>query len=556
MASKRAGDSGPDSPAKRTKTAAPVVNPRRVRQLSELPMRPGPIVHWMSREQRADENWTLLKAVELAENQGTFVVVVFSLVHEFLGAGYRQFAFMLRGLEEVSARLDALGIPFVLLRGDPGTTVSKFAEAVGAGAVVTDFTPMRTGRQWVSRIAGSVKCPVLEVDSRNIVPCWVASNKIEYGARTIRPKIHSHLAEFLEPFPELCKPATPSSLSPEELGLLASQCSDPVPDGPEPVTEASASASASAAASEFGLAGHSSRLNWASILDHLTVDRSVKEVAWIKPGPAAANAMLASFLRRVKAYKDRNDPSKDATSVLSPYLHFGHISSQAAALAARAIRGSAPEQVDSFIEEMVVRRELCDNYVFYNQSGYDRLSGLYPQYGNASWAQKTLADHAEDKRGVVYSRGELERGETHDPLWNGMQAEMVHRGHMPGFNRMYWAKKILEWTSSPEEALEIAIYLNDKYELDGRDPNGYVGCAWAIAGLHDQGWAERPVFGKIRYMNLAGCLRKFDPSAYITRVARIVEAETSIKSSLASGNPPKLSKIGHRGQLWGLAGKR
>ncbi len=179
-------------------------------------------------------------------------------------------------------------------------------------------------------------------------------------------------------------------------------------------------------------------------------------------------------------------------------------------------RKVAPEAVDAFLEEMIVRRELSDNYCHHNPD-YDRLDGLYPQYGNDSWAQKTLREHAGDRREHVYSLEQFERAETHEALWNAAQLEMVHSGKMHGFMRMYWAKKILEWSSSPEEALRVAIHLNDKYELDGRDPNGYVGCAWAIAGLHDQGWAERAVFGKIRYMNEAGCRRKFDVAAYVRK---------------------------------------
>jgi len=208
--------------------------------------------------------------------------------------------------------------------------------------------------------------------------------------------------------------------------------------------------------------------------------------------------------------------------------HRREVRSSPCRLSAPTCPSSAPRShsgaVASFIEESIVRRELAENYCFFNPDGYDRLDGLYPQYDNNSWAQKTLREHAGDKREVVYTAEQLEKGRTHDELWNASQLEMVHTGKMHGFLRMYWAKKILEWTPSPGEALRIAIYLNDKYELDGRDPNGYVGCAWAIAGVHDQGWAERAVFGKIRYMNLAGCKRKFNVANYISRIKRIVQA--------------------------------
>ena len=218
----------------------------------------------------------------------------------------------------------------------------------------------------------------------------------------------------------------------------------------------------------------------------------------------------------------RNDPTRaDACSNLSPYIHFGQLSAQRAALQARR-KPSHNGARDSFLEELIIRRELTDNYCFYNRDGYDQLDGLYPQYGNDSWAQKSLRLHEHDTREHLYTRAQFEQAATHDELWNAAQLEMVHKGKMAGFLRMYWAKKILEWSPSPAEALSTAIWLNDKYELDGRDPNGYVGCAWAIAGLHDQGWREREVFGKIRYMNYAGCKRKFNIGKYVGQIARLV----------------------------------
>jgi deoxyribodipyrimidine photo-lyase len=236
----------------------------------------------------------------------------------------------------------------------------------------------------------------------------------------------------------------------------------------------------------------------------------------ITPGPVlsgekAARKMLQEFLQaKLAAYPDkRNDPNEDAQSNLSPYLHFGQIAAQRAALEVE--ESSAPRLARAaFLEELVVRRELSDNFCFYNPH-YDRVAG-FPQ-----WAQSTLAAHRRDPRPYLYSRDELERAETHDDLWNAAQLEMVQRGKMHGYLRMYWAKKILEWTESPEQALDIAIYLNDKYELDGRDPNGYTGIAWSIGGVHDRAWGERPVFGKIRYMSYGGSKGKFDVRAYVQK---------------------------------------
>ena len=201
----------------------------------------------------------------------------------------------------------------------------------------------------------------------------------------------------------------------------------------------------------------------------------------------------------------------DALSNLSPYLHFGHLAPQRAALEASKHRAAHKASVEGFLEELVVRRELADNYCHYVEN-YDSLDAAY------DWAKQTLAVHAGDKREFLYTREQFEAAQTHDKLWNAAQKEMVATGKMHGYIRMYWAKKILEWTASPEEALQVSIWLNDKWELDGRDPNGYVGCMWSVAGIHDQGWGERAVFGKIRYMNFAGCKRKFDVDKYCARV--------------------------------------
>jgi len=206
----------------------------------------------------------------------------------------------------------------------------------------------------------------------------------------------------------------------------------------------------------------------------------------------------------------------NALSGLSPWLHFGQISAQRCALRIRQVgeakTASTGEKkgCESFIEESIVRRELSDNFCFYN-ANYDKLEGA------AGWAQQTLKDHEKDKREHLYSMEELEKGNTHDDLWNAAQLQMVREGKMHGFLRMYWAKKILEWSPTPKEALERCIRLNDRYELDGRDPNGYVGCMWSVCGVHDMGWKEREVFGKIRFMNYAGCKRKFDVPGFVAK---------------------------------------
>jgi deoxyribodipyrimidine photo-lyase len=237
----------------------------------------------------------------------------------------------------------------------------------------------------------------------------------------------------------------------------------------------------------------------------------VAEIEWIKPGEKEGKMTLKNFIKtRLSDYdKDRNDPNRDAQSDLSPYLHFGQISAQRVAL--EVLKDSKEDQNrDAFLEELIVRRELADNYCFYNPD-YDKFQGF------PDWAKKTLHEHRKDKREYNYPNEQFEEGKTQDALWNAAQIQMVKTGKMHGYMRMYWAKKILEWTESPEQAQKIAIDLNDKYELDGRDPNGYTGIAWSIGGVHDRAWFKRPIFGKIRFMSAKGASSKFDVKAYILK---------------------------------------
>ena len=443
-----------------------MVDPRRARVLKQGSIGRGPVVYWMSRDQRVNDNWALLFAQELALERKVSLGVVFCLAPSFLNATLRQYGFMLKGLRAVENRLAELNIPFFLLIGPPEQKLPAFLAKHQTGELVTDFDPLRLKRQWKKEVAALVNSIIYEVDARNIVPCWEASNKKEYAAYTLRPKIHRILPEFLKDFPPAQKHPFP---------------------WPKKVK----------------------KTNWDEAETSLKIDRSVPEVDWLVPGEKAAAATLDDFLtRKLSAYASRrNDPTEDGVSNLSPYLHFGQISAQRVALEVQKKKVSK-ESKDGFLEELIVRRELSDNFCFYNQD-YDRFAG-FPE-----WAQKTLNEHRGDQREYLYSLEQFEAGKTHDDLWNAAQMEMVHRGKMHGYLRMYWAKKILEWTASPEEVLEVAILLNDKYELDGRDTNGYVGIAWSVGGVHDRAWKERPIFGKIRYMSYGGCKRKFKVKTYI-----------------------------------------
>jgi deoxyribodipyrimidine photo-lyase len=444
------------------------VDARRVRELNRRAPAEGPVVYWMSRDQRVADNWALLHAMELASARGSTVAVVFCLVSSFLGATWRQYDFMLEGLKEVEKELEARNIPFLLLSGDPVEVIVPLVEDLGCGALVTDFDPLKVKREWRAKLAEALDIPVCEVDAHNIVPCRQASDKQEYAAYTIRPKISRLLAGFLVEFPE-ARPRRSAS-HPRFAGA-----------------------------------------DWDGARRTLRLDGSVEPVSWIKPGAGQAVLALSEFIEhRLPLYATgSNDPNRGAQSDLSPYLHFGQLSAQRVALA--VARSTAPEEArDSFLEQLIVRRELADNLCWYN-ADYDSVA-CFPD-----WAKKTLDEHRGDARPYRYDSEQLEAAQTHDDLWNAAQLEMVRTGKMHGYMRMYWAKKLLEWTRSPEEAMDIAIRLNDTYELDGRDPGGYAGIAWSIGGVHDRAFKERAVSGKIRYMSYAGCRRKFDVDAYINK---------------------------------------
>jgi deoxyribodipyrimidine photo-lyase len=448
------------------------VHPDRVRRIRDGAIGTGPVVYWMSRDQRIDDNWAFLFAQDLALRRELPLAVVFCLAPKFLDAGLRQYDFMLRGLTETAERSRELNVAFTVLEGEPDSVLPSYLEeTLSAACLVADFDPLRIKRGWLERVAGRLSVPFLEVDAHNVVPCWTASGKQEYAARTFRPKLRKHLAQFLEPFPQpQIHPRAPRS------GIR------------EP--------------------------DWAKLQAGIAPARDVQPVHWIVPGAAAARSALASFLEdRLPGYAGGSrDPNANASSGLSPYLHFGQISAQRVALELlhRPAGSSNQESREAFWEQCIVRRELAENFCLYNRD-YDRFQGL------PEWARRTLDEHRKDPRPAEYSFEQFRRAETHDPLWNAAQREMVLQGKMHGYMRMYWAKKILEWSRSPEEAIATAVALNDSYELDGRDPGGYAGILWSVGGLHDQPFRERKVFGKIRYMSSSGCRRKFDVPRYIAR---------------------------------------
>lgn len=432
----------------------------RLKILRQANLFKAPVVYWMSRDQRVNDNWALLYAQKLAIELESPLIVLFCLVPDFLNATLRQYSFMIDGIKSLHQKLEHKNIEFHLLIGNPENIIPEFVSQNNISGIIADFDPLKIKRQWKNVVLKNTKISFYEVDAHNIVPCWYASEKQEWAAYTFRLKINRLLSEFMDEFPEIaCHP--------------------------------------------YKRERNKSEINWDEIINNLNCDKTVMPADWIKSGEENAVIMLSDFIEnKLDKYAElRNIPTLNFQSNLSPYLHFGQISAQKVALEVSKSNKN-PESKKAFLEELIVRRELADNYCFYNSS-YDSYEGF------PDWAKKTLNEHRDDIRTYVYSPEELEQANTHDDLWNASQIKMVKTGKMHGYMRMYWAKKILEWSESPEMALKTAIYLNDKYELDGRDPNGYTGIAWSIGGVHDRAWPSRPIFGKVRYMSYQGLKKKF-----------------------------------------------
>jgi len=345
---------------------------------------------------------------------------------------------------------------------------------------VVDRGYLRVERRWRERVASNVPCPLIQVESDVVVPVETASPKEEYAAYTIRPKIHEHLDTFLRPLEETG--VERGSLDRADRGLTLEDIE--------------------------------------ALLERMRINRSAERVDTFYGGAGEATKLLDTFIeQKLDSYaEERNDPSQDYLSHMSPYLHFGQISPLQIALRVRDAKVADQENKDGYLEELIVRRELATNFCHYNPN-YDSLAGL------PDWVRQTLQEHSGDVRAYVYDLEAFERGATHDPYWNAAQREMMVTGKMHGYMRMYWGKKILEWTPTPEIAMQVALELNNRYELDGRDPNGYAGVAWCL-GKHDRAWAEREVYGKVRYMSAGGLERKFDIEAYVRKVDELRASDT------------------------------
>jgi len=448
----------------------------RIHVLNEQPRRDGRyVLYWMQQSQRPTFNHALEHAVRTANELGLPLLVCFGLMDAYPEANERHYHFMVQGLGDTQQALARRGIRMTVQHGNPDEVALRLGKH--AAAIVCDRGYLRLQRQWRKRLAEEAQCAVTEVETDLVVPVEVASDKAEFAARTIRPKIHRHMEEYL-----VALRPTPVDHESTELRV----------DNRREIDVSDARAA----------------------VQKLDVDRSVPATPRFEGGPTAAKRLLRRFVREaLPGYvADRNHPQRDGVSHMSMYLHFGHISPIEITLAVRDA-DSGQENIDAYIEELIVRRELAHNFVWHNRD-YDKFACL------PDWARRTLDEHADDKRDPRYTLRQLEDAKTHDPYWNAAMREMRETGYMHNYMRMYWGKKILEWSDSPQQAYRHTLYLNNRYFLDGRDANSYANVAW-VFGLHDRPWQQRQIFGTIRYMSSGGLERKTDPKAYIQKVDRL-----------------------------------
>lgn len=445
------------------------------------------IVYVMSRDQRINDNHALLFAQKEALNRELPLLIVFNLYAKSGLRAREHYEFMLEGLNQLQKDAANKNIPFIILGGEPYDSTINLLRSLNAYSVYFDFSPLRGPQKLTKKVAKNFDGTSYVVDTHNIIPAWIVSDKQEYAAHTIRRKIHRLLEEFLEEPAELINHPHNLKTIPESLS--------------------------------------------AQVIDNILskVSKSGIEVEK-ESGEVCARNQLRLFLGNgLEQYSlGRNDISSDQQSGLSAFLHYGQISSLRVTLEIMKVVDEPPlliaqskmpqpggssakvDGMNSLLEELIVRKELSDNFCFYN-SNYDNLQG------GPQWALRDLAIHQDDSREFTYSKSQFERSETHDELWNAAQLQLTRSGNIHGYMRMYWAKKILEWSISPAEAVRTAIYLNDHYSIDGGDPNGYVGILWSITGLHDRPWFEREIYGKVRYMTASGIAKKYDVAAYINQ---------------------------------------
>ncbi len=476
--------------------ATQLIQDERIQRLNDLAARDRTdervkyVLYWMQASQRAEMNHALEYAIQEANDRALPLFVAFGLMDGYPEANLRHYQFMVQGLRETQQALARRGVRMEIFHGDPDEVALRCGRR--AALIVTDRGYLRTQKAWRARVAREAECAVVQIEDNVVVPVETASDKREYAARTLRPKIQKRLHNFLIELTTTPLDHHSLDASDTELGL------DKIDLAPLALGETPSDLKA--------------------VLDALDIDRSIEPVPQhFVGGTHEAQTILHNFIQqKFSTYSEnRNQPQTNDVSHMSKYLHFGQISPIYVAL---QIRGAdvAKEERDAYIEELIVRRELPMNFVHYTPEHYDSYKCL------PDWAQKTLAEHRDDERPHRYTRSELEGADTHDDYWNAAMNEMRYTGYMHNYMRMYWGKKILEWCNTPEYAHETVVYLNNKFFLDGRDPNSFSNNAW-VFGLHDRPWQEREIFGKVRYMNANGLRRKADMPAYIEKVQTLMQ---------------------------------
>lgn len=449
------------------------IHPDRIKLLNDRDIRQGGtyVLYWMQQSQRAEWNHAFEVAIRIGKELDKPVLVGFGIMDDYPEANIRHYTFMVEGLKALQEAFKKRNCKLVIKKGHPMDVARSLAK--NAVAVVCDRGYLRHQRKWRSELAKSIDCKLVQVESDLIVPVEAASDRREYAARTIRPKLQKQYEQYLK---------KPSRLMPPKNSVYLQVKGAEINDVP-------------------------------SFLGKLSLNDSVPAVSeHFKGGTAEAKKRFRNFLNHhLDQYDDdRNQPHENHVSHMSPYLHFGQISP--VWLLQEVQDKSKGGNAESYVEELLVRRELAANFCFYEKD-YDKFSAL------PEWSRETLEDHKDDKRSYHYTREELEAAQTHDKYWNAAMQQMKNHGYLHNHMRMYWGKQILAWTNTPEYAYRTALFLNNKYFLDGRDCNSFANIGW-LFGLHDRAWQERDVFGKVRIMTQGGLERKTDPDKFVERVEK------------------------------------
>lgn len=461
------------------------------------------VLYWMQMAMRTTENHALESAVRAANQLDLPLLVYQGLNPDYPGANDRVHTFILESARDVARDLAARGIPYRFhLRSKRSGEEAVAAQLAldAACAFVDDFPAFilpRVTEGFVRRTADSAM-PITAVDSNGLVPLAEIPDR-QYAAHTIRPRLHARIPDHLVALPEssLTRRHVPALPVPEDLFVDLASMDD------------------------AGLA---------DLVAECEIDHSVLPSLVYAGGSGQARARLDRFLDSgLAGYAQASrDPGRAATSSLSPYLHFGCISSLEIVRAALAAEGDA-ESTDAFLEQVVVRRELAYNFCRYTPVDEHTTLDALPD-----WARATLEEHASDERQYLYSPEELEAAATHDEVWNAAQRELVSTGTFHGYLRMLWGKNVIRWTRSYREAQDFMVRMHHKYALDGRNPNTYASILWCY-GLHDRAFQQTPVLGKLRPLKSSATRRKFDLDPYFERVAH--EVERRGMAILESGRP-------------------